>query len=101
MRCEAGWAAVLSIPVRLYFNVRFGHSSLDGWVFLQWSLQVCADCCLQLISGRGWGSRSCVFGLLGRLAGRGHDGSRTRLGLINGQVDDNHVGSQSLGAYLM
>ena len=62
---------------------------------------VCVGCCSQLSFLCGFGNRSYVSGLLIGSRAVALMGLRTRYGLISGKVDDDLLGRQTLGAYLL
>lgn len=65
---------------------------------------VCVGCCSQSRIWHDFGNRSYVSGLLidsRAFAGSPLMGLRTRLGLISRKVDNDHLGRQTLGAYLL
>ena len=62
---------------------------------------VCVGCCSQLRIWHDFGNRSYVSGLLIGSRAVALMGLRTRYGLISGKVDDDLLGRQTLGAYLL
>ena len=62
---------------------------------------VCVGCCSQSRIWHDFGNRSYVSGLLIGSRAVALMGLSTRRGLIGRKVDDDHLGRQTLGAYLL